>query len=259
MRSTRKLWWACGALLVAALAVIACLAAAGYWTLADPPELRQALRQILATNTPTAIPSPTPTFTVTPTPTYTPTPSATPTVTPVLLDLPSPSPTATARPATPSVAPSATATTAPPTPRAQVAAATAAPPPPTATQPSPPTPTAPPTIAAEPFLPIGSRAVLSPQSNGVLGTAVLFSGREITMIDFSYDGQCPIADIRLSHKGFPKPPTAVLLYLEPRAYKEESIAVPIPDDVAPGTADAIFVYCDTRDDMMAWGELMAPR
>jgi hypothetical protein len=108
-------------------------------------------------------------------------------------------------------------------------------------------------------LPIGSRAVLSPQSNGVVGTAVLFSGRELTMINFSYDGQCPAADIRVGRKGFPKPPIAVLIYLEARPYKDESIAVPIASDIPANSADAVFVYCDTRDEMMAWGEITPPR
>jgi hypothetical protein len=93
----------------------------------------------------------------------------------------------------------------------------------------------------------------------VTGSAVLFSPREFTMIGFNYDGQCPIADIRLGMQGFAKPPVSVLLYLEPRAYKGESLRVPIPADVAPNSANALFAYCDTQDKMMAWGPLVLPK
>jgi hypothetical protein len=106
---------------------------------------------------------------------------------------------------------------------------------------------------------LGTRAVLSPASNGVTGSAVLFSPRAFTMIDFNYDGQCPIADIRLAMQGFPKPPAAVLVYLERRPYKNESLQVPIPADLPPNAANALFVYCDDRDQMMAWGPLIPPK
>jgi len=79
------------------------------------------------------------------------------------------------------------------------------------------------------------------------------------MIDFNYDGQCPVSDIRLAMQGFPKPPVKVLLYLEPRPYRDESLRVPIPPDLPAGSANALFVYCDDRDQMMAWGPLVPPK
>jgi hypothetical protein len=100
---------------------------------------------------------------------------------------------------------------------------------------------------------------LSPASNGATGSAILFAPRQFTMISFNYDGQCPIADVRLGMQGFPKPPVAVLLYLEPRAYKNESFPVPIPADLAPNSANALFVYCDTLDKLMGWGPLVPPK
>jgi hypothetical protein len=107
-------------------------------------------------------------------------------------------------------------------------------------------------------MPIGTKVDLSPQASGATGTAVLFSPREFTMINFSYDGRCPVTDVRLGMEGFPKPPTAVLLYLEARPYQGESFSVPVPADLSPRSANALFIYCDSRDEMLAWGPLVPP-
>jgi hypothetical protein len=108
-------------------------------------------------------------------------------------------------------------------------------------------------------MPIGTKVDLSPQANGATGSAVLFSPRQFTMINFNYDGKCPVTDIRLAMEGFPKPPASVLLYLEERPYRNESFAVPVPTDLPAGSANALFVYCDSRDEMLAWGPLIPPQ
>lgn len=107
-------------------------------------------------------------------------------------------------------------------------------------------------------MPIGTKAELSPQGSGVTGSAVLFSPRQFTVINFNYDGKCPVTDIRLGMQGFPKPPVAVLHYIEARPYNNESFDVPIPPDLPAGSANALFVYCDSRDEMLAWGPLVSP-
>lgn len=107
-------------------------------------------------------------------------------------------------------------------------------------------------------MPIGTKAELSPQGNGATGTIVLFAPREFTVINFSYNGQCPVTDIRLGMEGFPKPPVAVLEYLAPRAYQSESLTIPIPPELPAGSANAVFVYCDTHDSLLGWGRLIPP-
>jgi len=273
MKSRGWVWSACvlGAV-VALLTMLCVLGAGGVWMVRSNPALQQALRQLASTATPTASPTTTDTPTTTPTvsPTATSTPTATPTATPatpVVLDAPAThTPVATPLP-TATDTPFPTATSLPaPTPRpvptnapSGVSTAGAASPAVSATAMVTPTTTLTSTVGAVPFTIIGTRAVLSPAANGVTGSAVLFSPREFTMIGFNYDGQCPIADIRLSMEGFPKPPVSVLLYLESRPYKDESLRVPIPADVAPNSANALFVYCDTLDQMMGWGPLVPPQ
>ncbi len=266
MKSKRSLWSTCGVIALLGLLLVACVltVGGGAWIVRDNPALQQALRQLVSTATPTASPTPTDTATPVP-PTATPSSTITPTVTPVtpvVLDAPPTStPSAPLLPtATDTPFPTETSTPAPtrpaPTPTTKARPTSPAP---TATTVVTSTPVLTPTVSVEPFLKIGTRAVLSPASNGVTGSAVLFSPREFTMINFNFDGQCPIADIRLGTEGFAKPPVAVLLYLEARAYKDESISVPIPADLAPNSANALFVYCDSRDSMMGWGPLVPPK
>jgi hypothetical protein len=273
MKSRGWVWSACvlGAI-VALLTALCVLGAGGAWMVRSNPALQQALRQLASTATPTSSPTTTDTPTTTPTvsPTATSIPTATPTatqVTPVVLDAPAThTPVATPLPtATETPFPTATSTPEPtrrPVPTKALSGfstTVAVSPAISTTEMVTPTTVLTPTVAAVPFTIIGTRAVLSPAANGVTGSAVLFSPREFTMIGFNYDGQCPIADIRLSKEGFPKPPVSVLLYLEPRPYKDESLRVPIPADVAPNSANALFVYCDTLDRMMGWGSLVPPK
>jgi len=213
-------------------------------------------RLAAATVTATPVPSDTPTsvlparVTATlPVATWTVTPTDTPTrppLPPTLTLTPTPSPTASL---TPTPAPTNTAAPSPtklsqPTPTVAVVQAV--------------TDTPSPAPSVEPFWPIGTRVELSPQGSGVTGLAVLFAPRQFTMVNFNYDGRCPVTDIRLGMRGFPKPPVAVLYYLEARPYANESFDVPVPPDLAAGSADALFVYCDSRDEMLAWGPLTAP-
>jgi hypothetical protein len=265
MKGRRWVWPTCAVAAVVVLLAVLCVVAAGaVLTVRGNPALQQALLQLSWTPTPTVTDTPTvapaaPTPTATPPPTATPTITPTPTqVTPVVLDAsPTSTPSASLVPTgTDTPFPTSTSTTAPtPSPTRPATATRAATPTPADT--ATPAPTS--TPQAEPFTKIGSRVVLSPASNGVTGSAVLFSPREITMIGFNYDGQCPIADIRLGMEGFPKPPVSVLVYLEARPYKDESLTVPIPADLPPNSANALFVYCDSRDAMMGWGPLLPPQ
>jgi hypothetical protein len=277
MKSKGWLWSACAVIGTLGLILIACaLTVGGLWIARQNPALKQALLEMVATDTPTASPTATDTATpVPPTATPSPTVTSTPTpVTPAVLDAPptntpsvtltptgtdTPFPTDTSipsptRPATSVAKP--TSTTAPKVSAAAIITTTAAI---TSTAAVTPTTVATPTVSAIPFTTIGSRAVLSPAGSAVTGSAVLFAPREFTMIKFNYDGQCPIVDIRLGMQGFAKPPVAVLLYLQPRTYKDESFPVPIPANLAPNSANALFVYCDTQDKMMAWGPLVPPQ
>jgi hypothetical protein len=276
MKSKRSLWSTCGVIAALVLLVVACaLSVGGVWMIRENPALQQALRQIVSTPTPTSSPTATDTATPVP-PTATPSPTITPTatpVTPVVLDAPptntpsatlgptatdtpfpteTPTPAPTQRPVSPTKAAPVAKTNTPAASRLAASAAV------TATAVITSTPMVTPTVKMEPFMAIGSRAVLSPAGSGVTGSAVLFSPREFTMIKFNYDGQCAIADVRLGMQGFAKPPVAVLLYLEARPYKDESVSVPIPANVAPNSANALFVYCDSLDKMMAWGPLIPP-
>jgi len=257
MTSKRTLVGICALSLAVVLMVGVCaLAVVVFLVVQNNSALVQVVGLAVDTSTPTATGTPTETPTPMPpteTPTSTPTPTETPTVTPVIIDAPTrmpndtPALVATDTP-TPTQAPAPTQPPRPtnlPTPSPTVA--------------PPSTETATSTPAAPPFLPIGTRVDLSPQGNGATGAAVLFAPREFTLIDFNYDGQCAGTNIRLGKQGFPKSPVATLLYLEGRPYKNESLRVPIPVDVPAGSADALFVYCDSRDTLLGWGPLLPPR
>ncbi len=260
MESKHTLGITCTVLLIITALTILCLIAAGgvFFVANRPNGLRQYIAQRFSPPTATPIPTTTATPTQTPTPappTATPLPTAIPentsTATPVLA-----SPTVAAPPTdTPAAQPTATETPA----LAYMPAPTDTPIPPSPTPATPPTDTPVPAPTVEPFLPIGTRAELSPQANGATGSAVLFSPRQLTIINLNYDGKCPVSDIRLGMEGFPKPPVAVLQYLEERPYKNESFPVEIPADLPAGSANALFVYCDSRDEMLAWGPLLSPQ
>ena len=257
MTSKRTLAGACALSLAATLIVATCvLAVVVFLVLQNNSALVQVVGLAVDTSTPTATGTPTETPTPLPsteTPTSTPTPTETPTVTPVIIDAPTKILTDTP----------AAVTTDTPTPTQIPVPTTPArptnPPTPSPTVPPPSTEIATSTPADPPFLPIGTRVELSPQGNGATGAAVLFAPREFTLIDFNYDGQCAGTNIRLGKQGFPKSPVATLLYLEARPYKNESLRVPIPVDVPAGSADALFVYCDSRDTLLGWGPLLPPR
>lgn len=251
MNSRRTAGVVCGILALAAILAMCVLSAGGgvlYFARLNTGRLAAA------TATATPVPSDTPTLmlplqppTALPTAILEVAPTDTPTRPPLLLTAtPTPSPTASP---THTLAPTNT-TAATPTQRPQ--------PTPTATVAQPAADTPSPAPSVEPFWPIGTRVELSPQGSGVTGLAVLFAPRQFTMVNFNYDGRCPVTDIRLGMQGFPKPPVAVLQYLEARPYASESFDVPVPPDLAAGSADALFVYCDSRDEMLAWGPLTAP-
>jgi hypothetical protein len=255
MDSKRTLVLTCGVLGIVLFIVFACaiiILAGGLVAYFGSPA---ATGKVLPapTDTPEPLATFTPTHTLTPipatdTPFPTVTPTTTPTVTPVMID---PSPTATASPIpAPTDTPVPTDTPAPTDTPLPAPSATPAVPPPDTPVPAP---------QEEPFMPIGTKVDLSPQANGATGSAVLFSPRQFTMINFNYDGKCPVTDIRLAMEGFPKPPASVLLYLEERPYRNESFAVPVPTDLPAGSANALFVYCDSRDEMLAWGPLIPPQ
>jgi hypothetical protein len=283
MKSKGWLWPACAVIGTLGLLLIACaLTVGGFWIARQNPALKQALLEMVATDTPTASPTATETATPVP-PTATPSPTVTPTstpVTPAVLDAPTtntpavtltptgtdtPFPTDTSVPSptrTATIVAKPTGTTAPKVSAAATITTTAATTSTaalTSTTAVTSTTVATPTVSAIPFATIGSRAVLSPAGSAVTGSAVLFAPREFTMIKFNYDGQCPIVDIRLGMQGFAKPPVAVLMYLQPRTYKDESFPMPIPANLAPNSANALFVYCDTQDKMLAWGPLVPPQ
>lgn len=255
MTSKRTLLWTCVLLAAIALIVAACtFVAGGYLLVRGNPALVQVVG--LAARTSTPPPAGTPTLTATPVPPTetsipTRTPTATATVTPVIIDAPTRPPTDT--PTAPADAPVPTESPSPTRPPRPTN-----PPAPSPTAAPPPTDTTTPTPAASPFLPLGTRAELSPQGNGATGAAVLFAPREFTLIDFNYDGQCAGTNIRLGKQGFPKSPVAILLYLDGRPYKNESLRVPVPADLPAGSADALFVYCDSRDALLGWGLLLPP-
>ncbi len=249
MGSKRVVGVVCGILAVVMILFVCLLVAGGGFLYFNGPDIAGRISWPV-----TATPSPTSTLTSTPTPTWTQVPPT---------NTPQPTPTLTStqvpaiQPPTPTPSPTAPPTETP-VPTDTPAPTDAPSPAPTAAPTQMPTETPIPTLAAEPFLPIGAKAELSPQGSGVTGSAVLFSPRQFTVINFNYDGKCPVTDIRLGMQGFPKPPVAVLHYIEARPYNNESFDVPIPPDLPAGSANALFVYCDSRDEMLAWGPLVSP-
>jgi len=257
MTSKRTLVGTCALCLAVVLIAAVCVfAVVVFLVLQNNSALVQVVGLAVDTSTPTAASTPTETPTPLPpteTPTSTPTLTLTPTVTPVIIDAPT---------KIPADIPAAVTTDTPtptqiPVPTKPVRPTNS--PTPSPTVPLPSTETATSTPAEPPFLPIGTRVELSPQGNGATGAAVLFAPREFTLIDFNYDGQCAGTNIRLGKQGFPKSPVATLLYLEGRPYKNESLRVLIPVDVPAGSADALFIYCDSRDTLLGWGPLLPPR
>lgn len=253
MNSRRTTGVVCGVLALVAILALCALGVGGgalYFARSNTGRLAAATATAMPvpSDTPTWVPLAWVTATV-PGAIWTVTPTNTPTrppLPPTLASTPTPLPTASLTPT-----PTPTNTAAPrPTELSQPAPTVAV------TQPVTATPSPAPSV--EPFWPIGTRVELSPQGSGVTGLAVLFAPRQFTMVNFNYDGRCPVTDIRLGMRGFPKPPVAVLHYLEARPYANESFDVPIPPDLAAGSADALFVYCDSRDEMLAWGPLTAP-
>jgi len=139
-----------------------------------------------------------------------------------------PTPTATATPQ-----PKATAI--PPTPTLKVW--------PTSSTPAP----------EEPVIPVGYTTAFQDAQHKVSGNAVMGGLQTIVIVSFTYDGQCPDADIRLVKEGNLGNAVAVLGKLEQRPYDHETLVFIVPRDLKPGDADSIAVYCSAPAGSLGWG------
>ena len=100
------------------------------------------------------------------------------------------------------------------------------------------------------FAQIGSRVALGGDS-GVTGNVIVAGTQTLIIQAFTYDGNCPKAEVRLVHSGEAEPPVAILLEIEPRAYGREMLRAVIPDAVGPDDADGVIIYCPETQETLA--------
>lgn len=91
------------------------------------------------------------------------------------------------------------------------------------------------------FAKVGSVVQLE-STYGISGKAIVAGLQTLIIQGFHYDGKGPRLDIRLVKGEEYENPVAILLELEPRAYRGELLYVIIPSSAGPGTADTIAVY-----------------
>jgi len=102
-------------------------------------------------------------------------------------------------------------------------------------------------------IPVGYGATFQDTQHGVLGKAVMAGLQTIIISEFSYDGQGPVADIRLVKQGDFDNAVAVLVKLEQRAYDRELLVLTVPSHLPPWAADSIAVYCPELKASYGWG------
>lgn len=105
----------------------------------------------------------------------------------------------------------------------------------------------------EPVIPVGYVANFQDTQHGVSGKAVMAGLQTIVISGFTYDGQGPLADIRLVKEGELDKAVAILANLEQRPYQQELLVLTVPSDLQPGDADSIAVYCEELKASFGWG------
>nr|MBC7244970.1 DM13 domain-containing protein [Chloroflexota bacterium] len=105
----------------------------------------------------------------------------------------------------------------------------------------------------EPVIPVGYVATFQDTQHGVSGKAVMAGLQTIVISNFTYDGQGPLADIRLVKEGELDKAVAILAKLEQRPYQQELLVLTVPSDLKPGDADSIAVYCEELKASFGWG------
>lgn len=97
------------------------------------------------------------------------------------------------------------------------------------------------------FAEIGSRVALSGE-HGIKGNIIVAGSQTLIIQAFTYDGNCPKAEVRLIRGTEIDAPVATLLQIEARAFEREMLRAKIPDDIGAGDADSVIIYCaDTQE------------
>jgi len=152
-------------------------------------------------------------------------------------------PSTTPEPTSPPV-PSPTATLhTPPTSEPTDAPVATVPPFPTANEPAP----------ESTFARVGSVSEFESEY-GISGRAIVAGLQTLIIQGFQYDGKGPRLDIRLVKGQDYENAVAVLLELDQRAYREESLHMIIPSCAGPGTADTIAIYSPETGQVYATGK-----
>lgn len=102
-------------------------------------------------------------------------------------------------------------------------------------------------------LPVGYATVFAETQHGISGKAIMAGLQTLIITDFAFDGQGPVADIRLVMEGDFDNAVIVLANLEQRPYDREVLILVVPSHLQPGEADSIAVYCPETKTTYAWG------